>query len=89
MIVHLISVVEGTVKRINHLEEIESLPSFVGIELSYSVGDGIVYTRDIRTDSGYVLLCNDSDEQLQEDFRRVVELQYTMFDVVITDVMTN
>ena len=82
MIVHLISVVEGTVSRINHLEEIESLPSFVGIELSYDVGDAIIRTRDIRTDSGYVLLCNDSNEQLQEDFRRVVELQYTMFEVM-------
>lgn len=81
MIIHLISVVEGTITRINHISDIESLQSFVGIELSYDVGDKIVYTTDIRTDSGYVLLCNDDDEKLQEDFKRVVDYQYTMFDV--------
>jgi hypothetical protein len=81
MIVHLISVVEGTVSRVNHIGAIKSLRSFVAIELSYEVGEEIVKTRDIRTDSGYVLLHSDSDEQLQADYNKVCELQYTMFDI--------
>lgn len=84
MIVHLISVVEGRVLRVNHLDEIRALPSFLSMELSNSIGDSIVRTTDIRTDSGYVLLVHDSDEALQRDFKAVTDWQLTMFDVEVT-----
>mmetsp|Transcript_3744 Transcript_3744/g.5113 ORF Transcript_3744/g.5113 Transcript_3744/m.5113 type:complete len:186 (+) Transcript_3744:143-700(+) len=45
------------------------------------VGDRVSKTVDIRTDSGYVLLCNDNNAQLQSDFEYIIQLQKTMFDV--------
>jgi hypothetical protein len=81
MIVHLISSVEGTVSRINHEEEIRSLPSFVHMHLEPGIGDAIVKTVNIRTDSGYVLLQHHDPEVVEADFRRVVELQSTIFEV--------
>lgn len=81
MIVHLISVVEGTVSRVAHLEEIRALPSFMAIELSYEVGDVIVKTTDIRTDSGYALIAHESNEVLQRDFKTICGLQYSLFEV--------
>lgn len=81
MIVHLISPVEGTVNRINHEEEIKSLPSFVCMHLEPGVGDAIVKTVNIRTDSGYVLLQHPDPEVVEADYRRVVELQSSIFEV--------
>jgi len=41
----------------------------------------LVKTVDIRTDSGYVLLVHEDPEVLERDYRRILELQRTMFDV--------
>ena len=81
MIVHLISPVEGTVSRINHEDEIRSLPSFIYMHLEPEVGGPIVRTVNIRTDSGYVLLQHADAEVVEADYRRVCELQSTIFEV--------
>lgn len=68
-------------KRIRHVGEIEKLASFHKIELSYVEGSAIELTTDIRTDSGYVVLLSESNDQLQRDFKVITDLQDTMFDV--------
>jgi hypothetical protein len=82
MIIHLISVVQGKIISIHHIDVIKSLPSYLSIELSYEINDDIVLTTDIRTDSGYVLLYNENDDILQLDYEKVCALQYTMFEVL-------
>jgi len=81
MIVHLVSYSEGVIREVRHLDLIRSLPSLVLLDMSLDVGDRVSKTVDIRTDSGYVLLCNDNNAQLQSDFEYIIQLQKTMFDV--------
>ena len=50
--------------------------------MSYSEGDMLVLTKDIRTDAGYVLLMNGDPEVLRSDYQQVVDWQRTMFQVV-------
>jgi hypothetical protein len=50
--------------------------------MTYSEGDMLVLTKDIRTDAGYVLLMNGDPEVLQSDYQQVVDWQRTMFQVV-------
>lgn len=51
------------------------------VDMPLDVGDRVCKTVNIRTDSGYVLLCHDNDAQLQSDFEYIIKLQPTMFDV--------
>ena len=51
------------------------------LDMALDVGDRVCKTVNIRTDSGYVLLCHDNDAQLQSDFEYIIKLQPTMFDV--------
>jgi hypothetical protein len=51
------------------------------LDMPLDVGDKVCKTVNIRTDSGYVLLCHDNDAQLQSDFEYIIKLQPTMFDV--------
>eukprot|EP01036_Dinobryon_divergens_P023350 gene23350-31686_t len=81
MIVHLVSYVEGVIREVRHLDIISSLPSFMLIDMPLDVGDTVCKTVNIRTDSGYVLLCHDNDAQLQSDFEYIIKLQPTMFDI--------
>ena len=79
MIVHLVSFVEGVVREVRHLDLIHSLPSFLLLDMPLDAGDSVCRTVNIRTDSGYVLLCHDSDAQLQSDFQYITRLQESMF----------
>lgn len=84
-IVHLVSSVEGEIISINTdaLEEIESLPSVLAMEIyeHFSVGNQIQQTIDIRSDSGWVHLMNEDGEQFISDYERIVELMPQMFNV--------
>ena len=84
-IVHLVSYVEGEIIAINQeaLEEIESLPSVLGMEIydHFGVGNIVRKTTDIRSDSGWVHLMNDDEEQFISDYNRIVELMPTIFIV--------
>ncbi len=81
LILHLISHKEGLVTAINHLDEINELASVILVDLDIEIGQNIVKTVDIRTDFGYVLLCHESEEQVANDFNRIVQLQQTMIEV--------
>jgi gamma-glutamylcyclotransferase (GGCT)/AIG2-like uncharacterized protein YtfP len=84
-IVHLVSYVEGEVIGIdeNVMEELENLPSVLALEIydHFSVGNKIGKTIDIRSDSGWVHLMNDDEEQFIADYNRIVELMPLMFIV--------
>lgn len=61
------------------------MESFAGIDV-YSDpargGSGIMRkTIDIRSDAGWVRLVHEKPEIVERDFRRVVELMPTMFEV--------
>lgn len=85
LIVHLVSFKRGIIKSIHHIEEIQSLPSALKISMTYSEGDQLLQTVDIRTDAGYVLLANNDPDVLKADYRQVVQWQRTMFEVVGDD----
>ena len=55
------------------------------LDMPLDVGDKVCKTVNIRTDSGYVLLCHDNDAQLQSDFEYIIKLQPTMFDVELEE----
>ena len=84
-IVHLVNYVEGRVVAMNEsvLEEIENLPSVLAMEIydHFSVGNIIQKTVDIRSDSGWVHLMNDDEEQFVHDYNRIVDLMPLMFIV--------
>lgn len=78
---HLVSNKKGTVTKINHVQEIKGMESVKLLEIEAKVGDQVVETINIRTDSGYVLLENVDSEALQRDYDRILDLQETMFEV--------
>lgn len=67
--------------KINHEDEINAMSSVRLLEIEPKVGEEVVETVNIRTDSGYVLLENVDSEALQQDYNRILELQETMFEV--------
>jgi L-amino acid ligase C-terminal domain 2 len=81
LIMHLVSNKKGTVTKINHVQEIKGMESVKLLEIEAKVGDQVVETINIRTDSGYVLLENVDSEALQRDYNRILDLQETMFEV--------
>lgn len=84
-IVHLVNYVEGEVIGFNEnvLNEMQNLPSVLAMEIydHFSVGNIIGKTIDIRSDSGWIHLMNDDEEQFIMDYNRIVELMPTMFIV--------
>ena len=78
---HLVSNKKGTVSKVSHEDEINSMESVRLLAIEPKVGEPIVETVNIRTDSGYVLLENIDPEVLQRDYERIIELQETMFEV--------
>ena len=53
------------------------------LEIEAKVGDQVVETVNIRTDSGYVLLENIDSDALLVDYNRILVLQETMFEVEV------
>ena len=80
---HLISKVKGKVTQINHQDEMNEMESVKLIEIEPKVGDMVVETVNIRTDSGYVLLENIDPAVVQRDYNRILELQENLFEVEV------
>ena len=73
---------EGKVVSINHIKDIEALPSVKKCQLFYDVGDTVQKSVDIRTDSGYVLLYHKDAQQLRDDFKMITEkYQNNIFNI--------
>ncbi len=81
VIVHLISLKEGVITKINHLDRIKNLQSVIYTHLEYQVKDKLVKTVDIRTDCGYILLAHKDRKVLEDDYETIVNLQPTLFEV--------
>jgi len=82
--VHLVNSESGTLSHVNHLEEMGSLPSFFRghvYEKFQKGGEEIQPTIDIRSDAGWVQLIHEDLEQMQTDYRQIVEYMPTMFKV--------
>jgi len=73
MISSVVSYKEGEIASINHLDDIQSLPSAIKAVVYAKIGDWVPKTVDIRTDFGYVLLCHENPDQVIEDFKTVTE----------------
>ena len=84
-VVHLVCFQEGELIKINSevLEEIDNLPSVYMMEIydHFEVGSHVEKTIDIRSDSGWIHLINDDEEQFKKDYSRIVELMPQMFTV--------
>lgn len=84
-IVHLVCYKEGEVINIRDdlLEEIQNMDSVYAMEIydNFAVGERIEKTVDIKSDSGWVHLINDDEEQFKKDYDRIVELMPEMFAV--------
>jgi hypothetical protein len=78
-ILHLISYVDGKVKAINHVDEIQALESAILVNVEPEVGDEVRKTVDIRTDCGYVLLYHDDPKKVLEDYDAIVKYQSDLF----------
>ena len=63
VIIHLISLKEGKILNINHIDIIKQLSSVIYIRMEYNIGDSLIKTVDIRTDCGYILLSHPGNPQ--------------------------
>ena len=82
--VHLVNYATGKLSGVNHLEDIEKLESILDMEIYpryFTPGAEIVPTTDIRTDAGWVQLASDDAQQVEQDYRKIVEWMPTMFEV--------
>ena len=80
-IVHLISFVSGEITKIKHLDTLKSLPSLLEYKLEIEVGEEAYKTVDIRTDCGYVLLCNENAAIERADYEHILKFQPFMIEV--------
>lgn len=83
IIVNLACFVEGCITKVQHLNEMETLESFVAAELfpGFEPGDVVTKTKDIRSDCGWIHLINDDEQQLLADYKKICEWMKTMFQV--------
>lgn len=79
--VDLVSPVKGKLLRVDHLDKMRVLPSFMQFDALPNVGDQISVTIDCFTAVGSVTLANKSEEQLDADILVIRELEKSMFVV--------
>ena len=83
VIVNLACFVEGQVSQIHHLEEIQTLESYVAMELfpGFEVGNTVRRTKDIRSDCGWVHLIHEREDCMMRDYHIVRSRMPTMLEV--------
>ena len=78
----LISSVEGTLKGIDHMEQIDAMPSLMAFKPTYTEpGEKVVRTYDLATVAGHVMLAHANRAVLDADYHKLRELQPTLFVV--------
>ena len=82
-LVTLVSNVGGTLKQINHEEELSNMQSLFSFEPEASEpGDIVKHTTDLNSFAGTAMMAHADPEVLDADYRRLRELQSTMFEVL-------
>lgn len=82
--VHLVNFAKGQLKEVRHLDEMSSLSSFLDgevYEYFLTPGEEIKPTIDIRSDAGWVQLINENEEDLNTDYKQIVDWMPDMFHV--------
>jgi biotin carboxylase len=77
----LISGQSGKVKKINFLDEIKALPSFINMNLNTKIGDQVAQTIDLITSAGTVYLCHENEQVIQNDYNKIASIEQQMFEV--------
>lgn len=77
----LISNQSGYVKKINCLDEIRSLASFVDMSLNVKSSGFLVKTIDLLTAPGIINLCHEDEDVIRKDYEKIVLLEQEMFEV--------
>lgn len=80
--VHLVNFVSGTLKQLNHVEEMFALPSVLEGEIYEpfrTPGSRIEPTIDIRSDAGWLQLLSEDQPELERDYQQIEAWMPTMF----------
>ena len=72
--VYIVSGVEGTLKEVVHLDEIEALGSYTRRHLNVEAGQPVVKTTDLTNDAGWIDLSNPDPGALRRDEERLDEI---------------
>ena len=80
-IVHLVCHVEGEVMEVRGLDQIDQLSSVQALHLypSFSVGNYVEKTIDIRSDSGFAHLINADEDEFFRDYNEILKIMPKMF----------
>lgn len=79
--VDFVSYVAGKLLRIDHLDKMRALKSFVRFDVMPKVGDDIIITEDCFSAVGSVTLIHKNRKQVEEDHLKIREWEKTMFVV--------
>ncbi|KAG5189900.1 ATP-grasp domain-containing protein [Tribonema minus] len=84
-VVHLVCHTAGTVAAVRHGAAIRALRSFRAMDVygAFGVGQRVSPTIDIRSDAGWVHLSHADAHVVEEDYRALVALMPTMFEVEV------
>lgn len=82
------SPVEGVLCQDLESKEVRGLPSVVGTASVARRGQRVQITRDLNSAPGFLLLLNDSKEQLLDDMRRFRDLERSLYVVEDSDEST-
>lgn len=78
----LISSVHGPLKALRHEAEIRALPSVVQFKPAYTeAGELVELTFDLASVAGHVMLAHAEPAVLEQDYRRLRELQSELFEI--------
>ena len=83
-VLFVVSKGEGTLLEVNHkyIQEIETMPSYLYLEIFHAPGKVIKKTIDCFTWAGLVTLFNENENQLTRDYDRIREMEDTGLFIV-------
>jgi len=81
-LVKLVSSVEGRLRALRHVAEVETMPSLFSFQPGYTEpGDIVRMTHDLTTAAGFATLIYPDEHVVRADYERLRGLQSTMFEV--------
>lgn len=83
--VHIVNYARGALTSVHHVSDMNELASVLDFEIYEQFatpGSQIAPTIDIRSDAGWVQLINEDKDELEADYRRIVDWMPTMFETI-------